>query len=265
VPSKEARRILEIAHLAGIRALDTAALYGDIEERLSSLCKGLEFSVISKIPSAPLNVEGASIVHWIRDSIARSHARLGDLLKTVLFHRAADLKDQRSLDIWGAALKSAEERNLRLGVSCYSPGELSELTREFSVPVAQLPGNALDQRIAQAMDAGTLVEVEVHMRSPFLQGLLLMSTADVAKRLPTAAAAVERWHAWCAEREWSPLQAALALAKGTPGVRYVVLGVDRAVQLEEIVRAWEAARPLRAPEVACTDESVIDPRRWASP
>ena len=107
-----------------------------------------------------------------------------------------------------------------------------------------------------------LAKCEITMRSVFLQGLLLMPSEAAATRVRVAAAALDRWHAWCADKRSDPLTAALSVGKGIDP-DYVVVGVDNTRQLDEIAAAWNAAEPLAAPTLAVTDAAVIDPRTWS--
>ena len=254
VPEAEVKKILAAAWDGGIRMLDTATAYGDIEQRLSKLAQGLRFEIVSKIPALPAAVGSAE---HVRRAIATIFERLGDSVRAVLFHRGADLASDEGESAWTAARAALSGKDLKLGVSCYSPAELGALCERFPISVAQLPGNALDQRL-QISSA----PVEIHLRSAFLQGLLLMPPQVAIERVPGAAAALRAWHRWCDERGLSALQAALNIVKGLPGVRYCVVGVDSLSQLQQIQMAWDNATAMRAPELAVQSEDVIDPRRW---
>lgn len=262
VPEDEIRSILELAHAHGIRVLDTAAAYGDIEERLRALTGGLEFRIVSKIPPLPADADADEKARFVAMVIERSRERLGDLLSAVMFHRATDLQDAGARTAWDRAEQICGAAGLMLGVSCYSPQELDVLRSQFPIKIAQLPGNALDQRTAQAAQAGRLAGLEVHMRSVFLQGLLLLSEEEAAPRVPAAEGAIREWRRWCAERNLSPLRAAIAIAKSVTDVKCLVIGVDRPAQLQEILQAWEQSAPIAAPELASSELDVIDPRRW---
>ena len=124
----------------------------------------------------------------------------------------------------------------------------------------QCPGNALDQRLPNCPAADAVPEIS--LRSAFLQGLLLMPLAEAKVRVPAAAAALDNWATWCAERATSPLVSALSVVKGFDAVSYCLVGVDDLGQLESIVEAWHDATPTTAPELACDDPRVIDPRQW---
>jgi aryl-alcohol dehydrogenase-like predicted oxidoreductase len=239
--------------------LDTAPAYGDIEGGIGELARDHGFSICSKVSALPPACSEDEVSAFVDASIRRSQGRLGEQLGTILFHHAADLLGDYGEAAWAAALAAAARSNTRLGVSCYSPQEVAAVRTRFPISVAQLPGNVLDQRLVNTTNLGG---VELHVRSVFLQGLLLLDTSEACKRVPHAAAALGSWETWRVERGLSRLQAALAIAKGLPGVRYCVVGVDRFSHLEEVAEAWLSADVLVAPELAILDQDVIDPRRW---
>jgi aryl-alcohol dehydrogenase-like predicted oxidoreductase len=253
----EVRHILALAWERGIRWLDTAPAYGDIEPRLDRLCGAHGFEVISKIPSLG-NVAGTDKLRAVLSHAQASSERLGGRLRGLLFHDAHDLGGAEAPALWQALRDWARPAGVRLGCSGYAPDTLQALHEGLGLDLVQLPGNALDQRVAHSVPAVD----QVHLRSAFLQGLLLMAPAQAAQRLPASAPHVQRWHAWCAERALSPLVAALSIAKGFAGVTHCLVGVDSAQQLDDITRAWERATPLVAPELAANDAAVTDPRQW---
>lgn len=262
VPPQEARAILQRAAALGIRLLDTAAGYGDIEPRLAALADGLPLRIVSKVPACPDGLDAAAAAAFARAGLARSIERLGPALAGFMFHRAEDLLGPHGKALWQACWPLAEAHGIALGVSCYDPATLGRVCARHPVALAQLPGNALDQRLASA-DAATLAApLQLHLRSAFLQGLLLMPQAAAAHRVPAAAVALARWHAWCQARSLAPLVAALGLVKGLPAVSHCVVGVDDLAQLEAIAAAWASAPVLRAPELQCDELAVIDPRQW---
>ncbi|MGE3341989.1 MAG: aldo/keto reductase [Vicinamibacterales bacterium] len=260
VPEAEVRSVLELATSSGITALDTAPAYGDIEARLATLCEGLPLSIVSKIAPIPPDTSDAGAA--VRASVGLSRTRLGDRLTTLLFHRADDLLRPDADMIWRSALDEAG--SVRVGVSVYDPATLVTLRSRYGVSVAQVPANPLDQRLRRPGVADALAGVEIHARSVFLQGLLLLPPSDVRARVPAAVEAHATWTAWCESRGLSPLLAALAVTRAFPGVSACVVGVDQRSQLQQIVAAAQHAGPLDAPMLQCDDLDVIDPRRWTA-
>lgn len=263
VAEREVRDILACARDAGITQLDTAQAYGDIEPRLARLLPtGARWRVTTKIPAPPSDAGTAQAAALVRRSVDIARRHLGDHLEAVLLHDARALALPHGEAAW-AALVSACGPQLRPGVSVYAPDELAALAKQYGIAQAQLPGNAFDQRMSANPQLGR--DIALFVRSAFLQGLLLMPIDAAQRKLPAAGPALARWHAWCAQRDLSPLSAALSIARGLPGASGCVIGVDSTAQLAQIVDAWERADPLHAPELAVDDPGVIDPRRWSSP
>jgi aryl-alcohol dehydrogenase-like predicted oxidoreductase len=262
VPEKEVRAILEDAVARGTRTLDTAAGYGDIEMRLARLCADLPVKFISKFPAIPDELTPDQASTFALDSARRSRERLGGALRGLMAHRAQDLLGERGNAVWPALERWARSEGITLGASCYTPEEAADLLRLRAIGMAQLPGNALDQRIARAGGPGTLQGCEIHLRSVFLQGLLLMPLQRATERLPSAADALRHWHAWTARQGLKPIEAAVGIAKSFARVSAVVVGTDSLEQWRSIADAWDSTSAISAPELATDQASVIDPRLW---
>lgn len=262
VPPREVREVLDAAWSLGVRVLDTAPAYGDIEERLGELAGKRPFDIVSKI-STLAESDCRTTEEFVSKSICRSRSRLGDRLTTLLFHCSADLLGDAGKAAWNAAREQAKRSRFKLGVSCYSPSEAARVCEEYSLAAVQLPGNALDQRLASGSSFQRLAGVEIHLRSVFLQGLLLLPVEIAINRVPGSGSALRGWAKWCSEREISPLRAALGAVKSIPGAQYCVVGVDSCSQLEETVAAWNDVQPLDVSSLSCEDVNIIDPRRWS--
>ncbi|MBB4842406.1 aryl-alcohol dehydrogenase-like predicted oxidoreductase [Paucibacter oligotrophus] len=261
VPDQQVRQILATAKQHGVRTLDTASAYGDIEQRLADLCGDHDFNAISKIAPVPAELDGATAAAWVLKQAQQSRQRLGGRLKGLMLHRADDLLDARTDRIWPALERWAAAEAVELGVSCYNPATCLHIRERLPIQLAQLPGNAFDQRLPQALPSA-LPDLQVHLRSAFLQGLLLINESVAAQRLPAAAPALRRWHDWCTQRDLTPLVAALSVVKSFDAVATVLVGVDSVTQLEQIVTAWAQARAIKAPELVEQSLAVIDPRSW---
>jgi aryl-alcohol dehydrogenase-like predicted oxidoreductase len=262
VPEPEVRSILEDAASRGVRTLDTASAYGDIEERLCRLVEGLPLGIVSKVPPVPQELSPTESADFVLRAADLSHARLGPRLRGLMLHRGTDLDGPRGEALAMALRTWCANREIRFGASCYSPAEAALLAATRGIALTQLPGNALDQRVGREPDG--LIGVEVHLRSAFLQGLLLMPEERAAARLPQASQMLANWHTYCRIAGLTPLEMALSVVKSFAAVATVVVGVDSLSQWREIARAWEQARPIAAPELHCTSPQVIDPRLWNS-
>lgn len=255
VSGETAAAILDAAWQQGVRTLDTAAAYGDIEERLAGLCGRHPFRIVSKVRPLGAAPDRAAA---LQASIEASFEHLGERLQALMFHSAADLLADDGEALWDAARARLRGRDVKLGVSCYAPDELLRLRERLDIEIAQLPANALDQRLREA----TVPDgVELHVRSAFLQGLLLAPERG-AQRVPAAAAALQRWQARCDAASLAPASAALGVVKALPRVAACVVGVETLAQWQEVQAAWQRAEPLDWPDLACDDPQAYDPRLW---
>ena len=263
VPEAQVRRILACACEHGVRTLDTAAAYGDIEPRLAGLCGHLLFQVVSKVPAIPDSLAPAEAGDWAVMQAGQSRQRLGRLMTGLMCHRSDDLLGARGEAVYPALQRWASGEGILLGASCYGPQALLALHRLHPLSITQLPGNALDQRLPQTLPAAP-PGLDIHLRSAFLQGLLLMPPGQGGTRVPAAAQALALWHSWCQAQGVSPLVGALSLVKSFHAASTLVIGVESVDQFEDIATAWAQATAASAPELAETDPSVIDPRTWTA-
>lgn len=265
VPEADVQSILDHAVEAGVRTLDTAAAYGDIEERLGRLIGSRPLTVVSKVPALPPELSPAQAASATITHAGRSLERVGDRLTDLLFHAASDLDGTRGLAIIEVLAPWADRHGVRLGVSGYQPEDAlrASATHGARMRTTQLPGNAMDQRVDAAQARAGLSSLDVHMRSAFLQGLLLMPEQEATARLPGAKNELTSWHRFCEAHGLAPLHAALGVVKSFAAVNAVVLGVDSLKQWRDITSAWHECNALRAPELACAvDAALIDPRQW---
>jgi aryl-alcohol dehydrogenase-like predicted oxidoreductase len=260
VSEDHARAILAHAWQSGIRRLDTAAAYGDIEERLADLCDGHDFEIVSKIPSISSDLSDAAATALALKSVETSKARLGERLCGILFHDASNLAGARGSALWNAVSALATELGLKLGSSGYAPSNIEQVRMLPHFAMTQLPGNVLDQRVLAHPQL--LAETETTIRSALLQGLLLLDDDQVAARVPAALGAVQQWRAFCEQHGLPLLQAAFSVVKGFKDAAFCVIGVDSVEQLSANVDAWAKAHPISASTLATSAPAIIDPRLW---
>lgn len=68
-----------------------------------------------------------------------------------------------------------------IGVSVYEGKQIDGILERFDIDLIQLPLNVLDQRLLHSGHLAKLKNagIEIHARSVFLQGLLLVSPAEL--------------------------------------------------------------------------------------
>lgn len=264
------QQILGRARAAGVGFLDTAPAYGDSEDAIGRTGLAPYFRIVSKVPKCLDRADRHSIDETVRQSIARSLARLQiRRLDAVLVHDAIDLLGANGPSLW-TALERARDEGLcdRIGVSVYRADEIAAIIAKFPIDIVQMPYNILDQRLVGAglFDRLAGDGVAIHVRSLFMQGLLLADPSTLHSRFLPVADAVKELRAWAADRGLSPLQAILSDVARHPGVECCLIGVHRRAELDAILYAAEgpnAEAPTDTFEPSMPlPEEILDPSRW---
>ena len=255
--------ILRAAAAAGLSLLDTAAAYGDSEARLGQWLAAwptADFQLVTKVAAgAP-----AAVTAQVRESLAQL-GRPG--VYGLLFHSFGAL--QATPAAWEAlrAARAAGQAR-RIGVSLYHPAEAEWLLNSnLDFDLVQVPYNVLDQRFGPLLPELARRGVEVHVRSAFLQGLLLRAPSHLPPFFAPLTDKLTRLRA-LATAAAVPLPALLLLfAAGAPGVARAVVGVDSAANLRENLAAADFAATAEAlrPELHALAEPASDlilPYAW---
>jgi aryl-alcohol dehydrogenase-like predicted oxidoreductase len=263
----EAAAIVGRALEHGVRVFDTAPAYGEAEALLGRLLPAdADVRVVTK--TAPGGEGGAATPDTVRRAVERSLERLRrDSLDALLVHHGSELAGPGGGRL-ATCLLELRDAGLarRLGVSVYDRAELDAARELLPLDLVQLPLNAFDRRLAAdgTIDELHAAGVEVHARSAFLQGLLLMKPEELPAGLAAAEPPLRRFHKLRRERGLGPIEAALGAVREVPGVDVVLVGVNSARELDECAAAiGAAAGPAIDPaEIAIDDPTAIDPRRW---
>lgn len=258
----ESKAIVEYATVQGMTVLDTAMGYGDSEARLGEI--GVDaWKVISKLPEVPVGENAAS---WIANAVKSSLEKLKiQSLYGLLLHRPAQLLGDRGPEIYTALQRlKAEGLVEKIGVSIYQPSELEGVFSVGHVDLVQSPLSVLDRRLITSGWLDRLADrgVEVHARSVFLQGLLLMSVAQRPRKFDRWSVLWDRYHEWVAASDLSPLEACLAYVSAIPEVGRVVVGVNGLNHIKEILQAQMSLSPTWSPDLATDDEELLNPLAW---
>lgn len=260
----EASAILALARSAGIQTLDTAIAYGSSEVCLGELNVS-GWQVITKLPEMPMN--GCETVSgWVSNQLDGSLKRLGlASVHGLLLHRPAQLNRPGGAALYRALLEEREKgRVAKIGISIYGPDELDQLPTSMRLDIVQAPLNIFDQRMVTSGWISRLQDAhcELHVRSIFLQGLLLMQAEARPAYFSRWSALWERWESWLRMVGLTPLQACLRYALNTPGIAKVVLGVDNTAHLANILAAAEGETPMPPPSLGIEDIQLLNPAHW---
>jgi aryl-alcohol dehydrogenase-like predicted oxidoreductase len=264
VPVDVVAQILGHARSSGVSTLDTAVAYGESQRVLGQ--NGVEgFSIITKLPEMPPQ---ADIQAWVQAQLSSSLELLQvEHVDGLLLHRPEQLLQSSGQALY-EALTSLKQQGLvkRIGVSVYGPQELDLLCESYHFDLVQAPFSVLDQRLKRS---GWLQRLQqqgtaLHVRSVFLQGLLLMTVTNRPTKFSRWNALWNEWEHWLSQTGQTALEACLRFAVNTPEIEKVVVGVDSLRHLEEILQAADGNTPVLPNTLLTDDSQLINPSMWSS-
>lgn len=263
VSTEMADAILRKAQLSGMDTLDTAIAYGDSESVLGGL--GVQgWSVVSKLPAVPEACP--NVDYWVRSQMQASLKRLGlKRMHGLLLHRPGQLLESVGADLY-AALQSLKTEGLvaKVGVSVYGSAELDTLWSKYKLDLVQAPLNIVDRSLVHSGWASRLKDsgVEVHTRSAFLQGLLLMPADKRPDRFNRWSDLWQEWDRWLLATGLTPVQACLRYTNSLDAIDRVVVGVDSVTQLNEVLSGADGVLDSLPAFKPLQDDRLINPACW---
>lgn len=261
----EAQAMLEYAAKQGIDTLDTAIAYGNSEETLGKI--GVEsWQVISKFPEIPKDCDNINV--WMEETLLQSFSRLKvNTLYGLLLHRPLQLLEPFGNEIYQGLLV-AKQKGLvqKIGISIYDVSELDALCDKYQFDLVQTPFNLLDKRLISSSWMSRLKEknTEIHVRSIFLQGLLLMDINKRPEKFDHWRNLWTAWDEWLKESNLSAVEACIRYALSISEIDKVIVGADNLNQLKQIIDAANGDIPDVPVELHSNDINLLNPSRWNS-
>lgn len=258
VSPEEVSHILELGRVNGITMLDTAIAYGTSEQVLGA--QDLSgYSITTKIPS--LSTSSQPLESLVEGSLNRLNV---DGLYGLMLHDEKDVAEPLLIK----ELHSLKAKGLveKVGASFYSPKLAISAIRSGAMDIIQVPANQLDSRFQQAglFEISEEYGVEVHIRSLFLQGLLVTHVASRPARFQTHPD-LQRYDKYCHVQKCSSLELALQyLHKDTSSLTGVV-GCTSAEQLKEIISAYNTSKKIKLngnDALFSDDQILLNPSKW---
>lgn len=237
VPPEEIARILDYCKLNGIDTLDTAQGYGESEKVLSQFDLS-SFKVITKL------------IGDARLETSLENLKLSSVYG-LMFHRENECNDET----W-KLFDSYKSQGLveKIGVSVYSPEVLEDLVDRYPIEIVQFPLNIVDQSFITLLPKLKEKNIEIHTRSTFLQGLLLMDEIpDYFNPVKEIISSIPK----------PRLEHTINFGKQQKNVDKMVLGITRLQDLIEIMDAYNTTvESIDYSKYRITEQKYINPSMW---
>ena len=263
----EVLTILQLAYENDISLIDTATSYGNSESMLGEVITNDDWKFVTKTPHFVDGYLDNTHVEQLKESFNQSLIRLGQKkIYGLLLHSCDDLLKP------GGRLIFREMERLRevgmvekIGVSVYSSKQIEAILGKFNIDLIQLPINIFDQHLFVDgwLEKLKNKNVEIHARSTFLQGLLLMPRTSIPTYFLPIKEKIELFSKSAQELSLSKLELALGYVMGINEIDKIVVGVNTIEQLREIIEATQVkVNPMKFTDVSIDDQSYTNPSLW---
>ena len=266
-PPREVKHILDFADAHGVQLLDTAPAYGSAEAVLGKLLpERHSFRIVTKVLLRPENnLETVSVEGVVRSSLKAMKAKS---VYGVLLHDGSILAGPAGDECWESLLR-LKDMGLteKVGASVYSPEEAEFIIERYSVDIMQIPVNVLDQRFIKQ---GCVLKmnkkgIEIHARSCFLQGLMLMEPDDLPPFFEPVRGLLRKFKQSCIELGLSRIGALLDFVLSVQELRSIIVGVNSLPHLKEIVEAVKKSslrETMDFKDFSVDNPEMVEPRFW---
>jgi len=264
----EVEGILKLCWKRGINLIDTASLYGNSEKNLGKTMGGHNWKIVTKTPKIDekkINNKHASLlIKTLRQSLFHLQR---DNIYGLLIHDCNDLFKTGGSLLFNA-MKSMKTEGLinKIGVSVYNPNQLKKILQNYCFDIVQLPINLFDQRF---LESGMLtklreVNIEIHVRSVFLQGLLLMESNNIPDYFLPIMPKFRELDCFLNESNIDRVNFLLSFVLGIKNVDYIIVGVNSLAQMKDLTEKplVQIAKNVDYKKFAIQDEKFINPSNW---
>ena len=157
-----------------------------------------------------------------------------------------------------------EKLTKKIGLSIYEFKKLKKIFNKFQFDTIQVPFNVLDQRLVTTGWLKKLKsrKMEVHARSIFLQGILLLESKKLPKKLNYLKKNWHIWEKWLKEKKLNPLQVCLSFVSKYKNLDGIVIGQNSLEQFQQIMKLKLIKKNFILPKLKLKNRKLIDPREW---
>lgn len=257
---KDLENILKDCKEFGINTLDTAPEYEGVEEKLGKFNLKY-FDLITKV-SLEKNKKILD-ENSLKKNIENSFIKLNvQKIYAILIRKPTKLLNNKKL--LNIILDYKKKKKIcKIGYTLYDISELEVLYSYFRPDIVQIPYSLVDKRFEKRNWINKMYkdDVEIHIRSVFLQGLLLANLKNLPKKFDKYKEFFKRFENWVKKNNISKLQACLVNVLLDKRIKRVIVGINSRQNLYEVnnVRCKELIYP---DWLTLSDDYLIDPSKW---
>ena len=259
IDASEIRKILNLAKINKINKIDTAENYLHDPFFFKYLRK--RFKLITKIRP---NHNWISLDFCEEELNKQVKIFKNNKINILLFHDVEILFHKIGPRIFNNLQKLKDKGYYKkIGISIYDTSCLKYLIPKYNLDVVQCPYNIYDKRIVYSGWLNKLknMGIEVHVRSIFLQGLLVNKQIYKKKYFKKWRKQILKWFNYLQKNGISPINYCL-----NDLLNYdfdqIIIGINNSDNLKEILNFKLLSNKVQLIDFTTKDLKLIDPRYW---
>lgn len=261
----EIKKLFKIAKKNKILSVDTSSNYKNAEKIIGKF-KFKNQKIITKIGKIPTKLKTRKkiekfLTFKVLDSIKNLKVKT---LDCILLQNSEILLSEKGEIIFKVLSELKKKKKIRkLGISIYEFKNLKKILNKFKIDVVQAPLSIVDKRLIETGWLKKLVKlkIEVHVRSIFLQGILLLRNDKLPKKLNFLKKYWSKWDLWQKKNKISALEACFIFIKQTKGIKGIVIGFNDSKHLQQILNI-KKKKMKKFPNFKIKNRCLIDPVKW---
>ena len=255
---KENRKILNLAKNNGIYEIDTAKAYLKNKDIFSNINKKFKFSTKIMPDSKWVSLEFCQ--KQLEDHFKSFNA---NKIETLFFHDTKILFTKKGIKIFkNLEVLKKKKYFKKIGISIYDTNCLNYININYNFDVVQCPYNILDKRIITTgwYDKLKNQGIETHIRSIFLQGLLVNKSVYKKNYFKKWKKLFINWFQSLENDNISPIDYCLSDLMNYDFDK-IIIGINNSENLKEIIN-FKAVTKNKMINFNISDTKLIDPRNW---
>lgn len=253
----EIKKILNLAKRNNILRIDSAEAYLNNDQIFKKLNK--KFKFYTKI----IPDQNWTSLEFCQKKL-KNHLDYfqSNKIEIIFFHDLKILFDKNGKKIFKNLEDLKKKFFFKIGLSIYDTSCLNYMTSNYHIDVIQCPYNILDRRILNTgwFDKLKKLEIEVHARSIFLQGLLVNRNVYKKKYFRKWKNQISQWFSLLENNKVSPIDYCLSDILNYDFDK-VVIGINNFNNLREIIN-FKKVNLNKIFDLKINDIKLIDPRKW---
>lgn len=258
IKSNEIKKILNLAKKNNIYQIDTAEAYINKKDVFKNVDKKFKFSTKILPNSKWVSLE------FCQKELERHFKSLNNnKIETILFHDVKILFTKIGFKIFrNLEILKKKKYFQKIGLSIYDTECLSYINTSYDLDVIQCPYNILDRRIFTSgwYDKLKSKGIEIHIRSIFLQGLLVNKLVYKKKYFEKWKKKFSGWFKWLENNNISPIDYCFSDLLNYDFDK-IIIGINNSKNLEEVIN-FRTINKNKMINFSISDKKLIDPRNW---